>query len=62
MAPNYAGEYELAKKKAEAASKKRVNMLDGAASEVDTEGDEWEDSDIDIMGPGMGQACRALRQ
>ena len=52
---NYAGKYELAKKKAQAASKKRVNMLDGA-SDVDTEGDEWEDSDIDIMGPSMGQA------
>ena len=37
-------------------------MLDQAASEVDTDGDEWEDSDIDIMGPDIGQTCRALRQ
>ena len=39
LPPNYAGKYEIAKKKAKAAEKKRVNMLDGG-SDVDTEG-EW---------------------
>ena len=59
LPPNYAGKYEVAKKKAKALEKKRVNMLDGG-SDVDTEG-EWEDSDQDIMGSDLGQACRALR-
>ena len=60
LPPNYAGKYELPKKKANAeAAKKRVNMLDGLGADVNTE-DEWEDSDKDIMEPGMGQQCRAL--
>ena len=56
----YKGKYEIAKAKAKA--QKRVNQLDsGAESDANTEGDEWEDSDSDIMGANFGQTARALR-
>ena len=61
----YMGAFEKAKKKAlgaGAGGKKRVNMLDGTiAEQPDTEGDEWEDSDSDMMGSDYGQSVRALR-
>ena len=46
----YMGKYEEAKKKARAAEKKRVTLLDGG-EETNTE-DDWSDSDTDIMGDG----------
>jgi hypothetical protein len=56
----YKGKYEIAKAKAKA--QKRVNQLDSGGESDCTEGDDWEDSDSDIMGPSPGQRCRALRQ
>lgn len=53
------GKYEEAKKKAKAAQKNRVNLLDGGEGAC-TE-DEWEDSDTDMMGNGLGQSVRAIR-
>ena len=51
----YKGKYEEAKAKARAASKKRVNALDGGVADGEcTEGDDWSDSDSDIMGSTSG--------
>ena len=51
----YKGKYEEAKAKARAASKKRVNALDGGMADGEcTEGDDWSDSDSDIMGSTSG--------